>query len=312
MFKSMSKAEKMKLFVVTAIIILFVLVAVLAERLFPGTAFAAVIGGSIGKFFNVLRFFEDHYVVMLETATVIFFIWVLNKVFAFMVRLSMRKTAHRETLGLIATSFIQYASILVALFLILSAWGAEGRTLLAGAGILGLALSFGAQSLIEDVIAGLFILYEKQFQVGDVVEVNGFRGTVSEIGIRTTKITDLNQDTKILNNSDIRGAINTSKNLSIALVDVSIGYEANLEKVEKIIQEALPKFRESIPEIVDGPHYHGVQSLGDSAVILRVLARTEEKHKFHVRRQLNRALKLLCDQHQIDIPFPQLVIHKKD
>lgn len=312
MFKSMPKREKIKLFVVIGVIILFMMVAVLTERLFPGTAFAAIIAGSIGKFFNILRFFEDNYVIMLETITVIFFIWVVNKVFAFIVRLSMGKTAHRETLGLIATSFIQYASILVALFLILSAWGAEGRTLLAGAGILGLALSFGAQSLIEDVIAGLFILYEKQFQVGDVVEVDGFRGTVSEIGIRTTKITDLNQDTKILNNSDIRGAINTSKNLSLALVDLAIGYEMDLEKIEKIIQDALPSLRESIPEIVDGPHYHGVQELGDSAVILRLLARTEEKHKFRVRRQLNRALKLLCDQHQINIPFPQLVIHKKD
>ncbi|TVP96941.1 MAG: mechanosensitive ion channel family protein, partial [Acholeplasmatales bacterium] len=293
-------------------ILIFVVVAVLAERLFPGTAFAAVIAGSIGKFFNILRFFEDHYVVMLETLTVIFFIWVLNKVFAFMVRLFMRRNVHQETLGLIATSFIQYTSILVALFLILSAWGAEGRTLLAGAGILGLALSFGAQSLIEDVIAGLFILFEKQFEVGDVVEVNGFRGTVSEIGIRTTKITDMNQDTKILNNSDIRGAINTSKNLSIAIADLSIGYDADLNKVEAIIQAALPAFRNSIPEIVDGPHYHGVQELGESAVTLRILARTQENKKFHVRRQLNRALKLLCDQHQIDIPYPQLVIHKKD
>src|SRR5690606_6681489 len=101
----------------------------------------------------------------------------------------------------------------------LSAWGVQTTTLLAGAGIVGLALSFGAQSLIEDVISGLFIIFEEQFLIGDVIEIGSFRGVVTDIGIRVTKFEDINGDIRTINNSDIRSAINTSSHLSPAICD---------------------------------------------------------------------------------------------
>ncbi len=117
----------------------------------------------------------------------------------------------------------------------------------AGAGILGLALSFGAQSLIEDVIAGLFIIFEKQFQVGDIIQAHGFRGKVTEIGVRTTTLVDVNGDVLIINNSDLRQTINTSANLSPAICDISIAYDEDIERVEKIILANIEDLKNGFP-----------------------------------------------------------------
>ena len=140
----------------------------------------------------------------------------------------IRETEKRRRLiGKMFASFAVTATVvvtvvIVGVFLVLSAWGVQTPTLLAGAGILGLALSFGAQSLIEDVIAGLFIIFEKQFQVGDIIQAHSFRGKVTEIGVRTTTLVDVNGDVLIINNSDLRQTINTSANLSPAICDISI------------------------------------------------------------------------------------------
>lgn len=193
--------------------------------------------------------------------------------------------------------------------MILNAWGVETKTLLAGAGILALAISFGAQSLIEDTISGIFLLFEKQFAVGDVVQVGDFRGVVKSIGIRTTKLEDINGNLKIINNSDIRGAINTSAALSPAICDISISYEEDIRKVEEVITSHLEKIKSRIPDIQEGPYYFGIEKLADSAVVVRIYAKCPELKRYQVMRDINREMKLLFDEHGIQIPFNQLVVH---
>jgi len=209
----------------------------------------------------------------------------------------------------ICRSFLKYGIVIAGVFLILNAWGVETRTLLAGAGILALAISFGAQSLIEDTISGIFLLFEKQFAVGDVVQVGDFRGIVKSIGLRVTKIEDINGDLKIINNSDIRGAINTSAAPSPAICDISISYDQDIRKVEEIILANLPGIQSRIPDIVEGPFYKGVQKLADSAVVIRIYARCPELKRYQVMRDLNREMKLLFDEYGIEIPYNQLVVH---
>jgi len=311
-FKEKSKQEQIRIIIVTSVIAFFILIGSLADLLFPGTTFALIISNSIGKFFNIVKFVQNHYVTLLESITILIFVWILNKIFLFLVNLVTRKGHRSETLGKLLSSVIRYMSFIIALFLILSAWGVETPTLLAGAGIIGLALSFGAQSLIEDIFAGLFIIFEKQFVVGDIIQVGSMRGTVREIGIRISKIEDLNGDVLIINNSDIRGAINTSCSLSVSICDISVEYGADLEKIEEIIKNNLPEIKKNIPLIVEGPFYVGVDQLADSAVVVRVTAKTEEINRNRVRRELNRELKLLFDRHQINIPFPQLVVTQKE
>lgn len=311
-FKEKSKKEQIRIIILAGVITLFILLGSLADVIFPGTTFSQIISNSIGKFFNIIKFIQNHYVTLLESITILIFVWILNKIFLFLVHILTIRGHRSETIGRLLSSVIRYMSFIVALFLILSAWGVETPTLLAGAGIIGLAISFGAQSLIEDIFAGLFIIFEKQFAVGDIIQVGTLRGTVKEIGIRISKIEDLNGDVLIINNSDIRGAINTSCSLSVSICDISVEYGADLEKIEEVIKNNLTEIKNRIPLIIEGPFYAGVDQLADSAVVVRVTAKTEEINRNRVRRELNRELKLLFDRHQINIPFPQLVVTQKD
>ncbi len=310
-WKNYQKNEKVQIITVTAVITVFLLLGMLVPIVFPGTVFANIISNSVGKFFNLIDFFTNNYVVLLESLTILIFVWILNKLMLLIVSVFTRKGARSETIGNLLKSVVKYLSVIIAVFLILSAWGVQTPTLLAGAGILGLALSFGAQSLIEDVISGLFIIFEKQFSVGDVIQIGDFRGVVREIGIRATKFEDLNGDIKIINNSDIRGAINTSSQLSVAICHISIGYGEDIMKVEEIIKKNLDNIKQAIPEIIEGPFYKGVESLGDSSVVIRVQARVNEIKKYQAVRDLNREMKLLFDKYNIQIPFPQLVVHQE-
>lgn len=309
-FKDKSKQEKVRLIVLGSIIVLFILLGSLADVIFPNTTFSNIINQSIGKFFNMVKFVKNEYVTILESLTIFIFVWVLNHVLLFLVNLLTKKGHRGETVGKLMASVIRYMSFVVAFFLVLSAWGVETPTLLAGAGIIGLGLSFGAQSLIEDIIAGLFIIFEKQFVVGHIVEINDRRGIVREIGIRTTKIEDLNGDVLIINNSDIRGIINTSIELSTAISDVGIEYSEDIHKVEELLQKNLVEMKKKIPEIIEGPYYMGVEALADSSVVVRLQARCDEINKNRVRRAMNREIKLLFDQEGINIPFNQLVVHE--
>ncbi|HPG42343.1 MAG TPA: mechanosensitive ion channel family protein [Acholeplasmataceae bacterium] len=309
-FKDKSKQEKVRLIVLGSIIVLFILLGSLADVIFPNTTFSNIINQSIGKFFNMVKFVKNEYVTILESLTIFIFVWVLNHVLLFLVNLLTKKGHRGETVGKLMASVIRYMSFVVAFFLVLSAWGVETPTLLAGAGIIGLGLSFGAQSLIEDIIAGLFIIFEKQFVVGHIVEINDRRGIVREIGIRTTKIEDLNGDVLIINNSDIRGIINTSIELSTAISDVGIEYSEDIHKVEALLQKNLVEMKKKIPEIIEGPYYMGVEALADSSVVVRLQARCDEINKNRVRRAMNREIKLLFDQEGINIPFNQIVVHE--
>jgi moderate conductance mechanosensitive channel len=309
MKQSQPSKHQLQWIILGAVIVVLLLISALSGVLFPGSLFADIVAQSIGKFFNIAQFFADNYVRLLESATIVFFVWVIEKALTRLVHALSRKTSRSQTIGDLFQSILKYGSVVVMVFLILAAWGVRTTTLLAGAGILGLALSFGAQSLIEDVISGLFIIFERQFQVGDVIQIDNFRGTVVEIGIRASKFEDLNGDIKILNNSDIRGAINTSSHLSPAICDVSISYSEDIRKVEAILIPALDEWKKKIPDIVEGPTYRGVQQLGESSVVIRIYAKTQEMKKYQVLRDMNREVKLLFDEKGIQIPFPQIVVH---
>ncbi len=299
-----------QLIIVLIIIAAFVFMGSFASILFQGTQFESIIDNSIGKFFDLIGFFQNNYVVLLESLAILLFVFVLNYVLMLLVKLLTRKGRRGETLGVLFANIVKYITILIAAFLILAAWGVQTPTLLAGAGIAGLAVSFGAQGILEDVFAGLAIIFQKQFVVGDIVEVNDFRGTVLEIGTKNTRIKDINGNVLIIANSDIREIVNLSHELSIAISNISFEYSADVEFVERIIKENLSKIKEAIPNIVDGPVYQGVEELADSAVVVRVAAYVQEKHRPEVRRAMNRELKILFDKHGINIPFPQLVIHQ--
>lgn len=148
----------------------------------------------------------------------------------------------------------------------------DGSQLWASAGILSLVIGLGAKNLISDILAGLFIIFKGDFQVGDIVTIDGWRGTVQEIGLRTTKILSAGNDVKIFSNSSISGVINMTKDVSTCVCDVGIEYSESLERVESVLDKELPMIRGKLPSIVEGPFYKGVVELADSSVIIRIIA----------------------------------------
>ncbi len=219
-------------------------------------------------------------------------------------------SAHGETICRMLHSFLKYATIIGMTFYCLYLIGIDGTTLLASAGILSLAITFGAQSLVSDILSGLFIIFEGEFRVGDIIMVGDWRGTVLEIGIRTTKVQDGSQNVKVIRNSDINNVINMTKKESFLFCDFSIEYEESLERVETVLEKELPLVAERLPAIKDGPYYRGVTELGESAVVIRITMKCLETDRMQLERDFNREIKLIFDRNGINIPYNQIVIHE--
>ena len=214
-----------------------------------------------------------------------------------------------KTISRLFVSFLKWMIALCALFFIMDAWGANTTTILASAGVLTLIIGLGSQSLVADILAGIFIVFEGEFQVGDIVIIDGWRGEVKEIGIRTTKLIDAGYNIKIVNNSEIKTIINQTQELSLAKAYVSVSYGARIEKIEAVIADNLESFKEKIPAIVEGPYYKGVSELGESGVTLLFVAKCQEDDIYQVQRDMNREIKIMFDNNGIEIPFNQLVVH---
>ena len=222
--------------------------------------------------------------------------------------LTVNLGARAETVGHLLESVLKYGSVIGILFYMLHLIGFNTASLITSASLLSLVVGFGAQSLISDILAGIFIVFEGEFRVGDIVTIGDFRGTVIEIGIRTTKIEDFVGNIKILNNSSISGVLNMTKEYSTVAVTLSIEYGESLERVESVLKKQFPIIREGIPEIVNGPFYKGVSSMGDNSVNLLVVAQCLEGDRMGVMRALNRELYLTFTENGINIPFPQVTI----
>ncbi|OZS78988.1 mechanosensitive ion channel protein MscS [Tetzosporium hominis] len=205
------------------------------------------------------------------------------------------------------TYIVYFAGILA----ILSTVNINVAGLLAGAGIAGLAIGFGAQSLVKDIITGFFIIFEDQFAVGDTVMINQSNGTVQEIGLRTTKIKTYTGELHIIPNGNISEVINYSIFNSLIMVDVSVAYESDVDEVERLINEFLDTTLEKYPELVARPDLLGVQALGASDVVMRISAETLPMNHFKVGRMLRRDIKRFLDEHNIEIPYQKMVVFEQ-
>ncbi len=235
--------------------------------------------------------------------------WAVYRILMWILALIKTKTRRGETLKGMLANVIRYAVVIFGIIFGLNILGADVLTVIAGLGILALIIGFGAQSLIEDIFAGIFILFEGRFYVGDIISVDGFRGTVRSIGIVSTQIADVGGNIRIMNNSDIRVLTNLSDVSSVAVSIVSIAYGADLIKAEKVINDLLDTLPEKYPQMFPTrPNYMGVENLSDSSVDLKVTAEVHESNIYNARRILNRELKLALDAGGIEIPFPQVVV----
>lgn len=167
----------------------------------------------------------------------------------------------------------------------------DPSALLAGAGIVGLAVGFGAQGLVSDIVTGFFILLEKQLDVGDYITVATFDGIVEQVGLRTTQIRSFDGTLHYIPNRNITNVSNHSRGTMQALVDIKVPAERNLDETIHILQHVCDETAVALPQIKEGPNVIGIQELGTSEIVIRVIAKTENMEQWRVERVLRKEIK---------------------
>ncbi len=222
--------------------------------------------------------------------------------------LSKGQGTRSETVGRLIQNFIKYGAVIGAILYGLKFFGVNSTTIITGTGIMTLGISLGSQSLISDILAGIFIVFEGEFRVGDIITIDDFRGEVEEIGVRTTKINKYG-DIKIYRNSAISGVVNMTKQNSLATVRFQVSYNTDLHHLKEVLEREFPEIRKRIPAINDRIIYQGVAELADSGVTIQVSTSCEESNRLQTERWLLTELKNAMDRNGIEIPFPQVVVH---
>ncbi|WP_047982294.1 mechanosensitive ion channel family protein [Ornithinibacillus contaminans] len=216
-------------------------------------------------------------------------------------------TGRTKTLQSITVNIFSYFLLFIFIGIVFELVGLDIKALLAGAGIVGLAIGFGAQGLVSDVVTGFFLLLEKQIDVEDYVTVAGKDGVVEEIGLRTTKLRGFDGTLHFIPNREITNVSNHSRGNMRALVDIGISYDDDIDKATKVMQEVCDKLAAEDENILEGPDVIGVQAFGASDVVIRVIGKTKNGEQFGVERKLRKAIKEALDENGIEIPYPHQV-----
>lgn len=234
-------------------------------------------------------------------------------VLRFILGLFAKRNNRAASIATLFRGLLKYIAVIVAIIWGLGILGVNMTAVFAGVGIIGLALGFGAQSLIEDIITGFFIIFEGQYDIGDIIVLDDFRGVVRNIGVRTTVLEDAGGNLKIVNNSDIRNLQNRSRNASLAICEVDVAYSTDLRALEEMLPPELARmYAEHLDLYLSAPNYMGVEDLGESGVRLRFSVTCREENFFVAKRRLARDLRVLFAEKGVEIPFPQVVVHQGD
>jgi len=217
-----------------------------------------------------------------------------------------------QTLEILLRSAITYLVFFMACLMVLQIFNINTSAILASAGILGLAVGFGAQNLVKDIISGFFILFEDQFGVGDFVQIDAVNGTVEEIGLRTCKIRQWTGQLSIIPNGGITRVTNYSRGPMLAQVTVGIAYEEDIDQAIKVLQEECEAAHREVEAIIDVPQIQGVTELADSAVNIRAVAPTLPGEHWAVERELRKRFKYALDRAGIEIPYPRQVVYQRE
>jgi small conductance mechanosensitive channel len=215
------------------------------------------------------------------------------------------------TMSSLTKSIITYTLYFIGLTMILTILNIPVSSILATAGIGGLAIGFGAQNLVRDIITGFFILFEDHYAVGDYISLDKHSGIVEEIGIRITKIRDFNGDIHVIPNGNISNVTNHSRGNMRIMFDVGIAYEEDIDRAIEVIERYFDEYRQKENELTDGPKVLGVSDLADSSVVLKIWAKTKSMEQWRIERDMKRGIKKVLDREGIEIPYPRMVILNK-
>lgn len=220
-----------------------------------------------------------------------------------------------KTLDTLVIAIVRVGVYIIAAILLVGEINPQYTTaLFASAGLIGVALGFGAKDLINDFMSGIFIITENQYRVGDVIETNGVDGVVEDITIRTTVLRDLDGNVHHVTNGSIKLTTNKTLGYSRVNENVVVGYDTDIAKLEEIINHvgeelaADPKFS---PKIVEAPSFLRIDGFAEDGMIVKILAKTVSGEQWEVKGELYKRLKRAFDKHDIEIPYKHVVIDKE-
>lgn len=214
------------------------------------------------------------------------------------------------TLTDILKKVVKYVFIFIGIVMSLELFGINTTSIIATAGIGGLAIGFGAQSLVKDIITGFFILLEDQYAVGDHIRINSKEGIVEELGVRVTKIRAFSGDLHIIPNGSISVVDNMTRGAMRALVRISIAYEEDVDRAMEVMDRVGKRVAAENPNIVEGPTVLGISEFGASDVIINMVAKTKAMEQWAVERELRKKIKEEFKLENIEIPYSKVVVYK--
>ncbi|MEW9082334.1 MAG: mechanosensitive ion channel family protein [Caldanaerobacter subterraneus] len=213
-----------------------------------------------------------------------------------------------DTLTSLTKNAVRYIIYFLAGASILKLFNIDMTSLLAVAGIGSLAIGFGAQNLVKDMISGFFIIFEDQFSVGDYVTINGISGTVEEIGLRVTKIRGFSDGLHIIPNGEIKMVTNLTKDSMMAVVNIAFPIDEDVDKIIEGLQEICEEVKKSRDDLIEGPTVLGITDMQDSKLVIMVYAKTQPMQKWAVERDIRYRVKKMFDQKNISFPYPRTTV----
>ena len=261
----------------------------------------------LGKLFTIILIFV---VIRLISA-------VFNKLIDRTIKLeSMSKLqitdSRRDTLTAILKRIVRYILYFMGIVISLELFSINTTSIIATAGIGGLAIGFGAQSLVKDIITGFFILLEDQYTIGDYIQINDKDGVVEELGLRVTKVRDFSGELHIIPNSSINIVTNRTRGAMRALVKMTIAYEEDIDNALRVMESVSNEIASSNENIVEGPTVLGISEMANSGVVITAVAKTIPMEQWSVERMMRKAYKQAFDKEGIEIPYSKLVIYGGD
>lgn len=220
--------------------------------------------------------------------------------------------SRRDTLTAILKKIVKYVLYFIGVVISLELFDINTTSIIATAGIGGLAIGFGAQSLVKDIITGFFILLEDQYTIGDYIQINDKEGVVEELGLRVTKVRDFTGELHIIPNSSINVVTNRTRGAMRALVKMSIAYEEDVDNALRVMERVSREISDSLDTIVEGPTVLGISAMGASDVVITAVAKTRPMEQWSVERVMRKAYKEAFDQEGIEIPYSKLVVYGGD
>lgn len=233
---------------------------------------------------------------------------VIHNFFKLSPRLKMDEKKSNTLIG-ITKSITKYTVYIIMMISVLNVLNIPTQSILAAAGLGGLAIGFGAQNLVKDVISGFFVLLEDQYAVGDYITIDGATGTVEEMELRTTKIRSFNGDLHIIPNGDIKKVINHSRGNSLAIIDIAITYETDIEEAIWILQKIGDEYyAKNNDKVIEKPNVLGITKFTDSDLNIRMIAKTHPLKHWAVEREIRKKVKEAFEKGGIEIPYPKRVV----